>query len=360
MLTCSLFGKTPLGETVHEYVLTTQRARVGILDFGATIRFVEVPDARGNRCDVLLGFDSMKGYMDDPACYGATIGPVANRTDHAEVPLAGQVYHLEGNDPANPQNNLHTSLSHGLHKRVWEMREEGVGSNQATLTLSYQLLDGEFGLPGNRTFMARFRLRDVSVNSTELQLTYACTTDAPTYVNLTNHSYYNLAGHDSGTCLNQVVSVRASSYLPLREDNVSQGTPARVEGTPFDFRRPHALGERIRQNSEQLRRGNGYDHCLCVDGYEPDGGPRPALHAEDPQSGRTLDMLITTPGAHLYTGNWLDDENAKAGAHYQANGGFAFEPEFYPDCCHHANWPQPVCTPEHPYRQTIVYRLGCK
>lgn len=359
MLTCSLFGRTLLGDAVHEYVLTTRRARVSILDFGATIRFVEVPDARGNRSDVLLGFDSLEGYMDDPACYGATIGPVANRTDRAEVPLAGQVYHLEGNDPANPQNNLHTSLDHGLHKRMWKRCEEGANPGQDALVLSYRLLDGELGLPGNRAFVARFRLHDVSPDATELQVSYTCTTDAPTYVNLTNHSYYNLAGHDSGSCLNQVVSVNASSYLPLREDNISQAA-APVEGTPFDFRQPHALGERIRQSNEQLRRGNGYDHCLCVDGCEPNGNPRPALHAEDPQSGRTLDVLITTPGAHLYTGNWLDDANAKAGAHYHANGGFAFEPEFYPDCYHHADWPQPVCTPEHPYQQTIVYRLGCK
>ena len=175
---------------------------------------------------------------------------------------------------------------------------------------------------------------------------------------MTNHSYFNLAGHDSGQVDDQLVRIDANSYLPVREDSVSTGEVLDVTGTPFDFRKMHQLGELITQVDEQLRRARGYDHCLCIDGFERGAAPRHALHAEDPTSGRTLDVAITAPGAHLYTGNWLDDAQAKDGASYTPRCGFAFEPEYYPDAVHHPAWDQPVCTPNAPYRERIVYRFS--
>ena len=350
------FGTAPDGQPVTVYDLAAGAARVRVMDFGATLVGVDVPDASGNTADVLLGFGELDGYFDNPACYGATIGPVANRTDRGEVPIAGTVYQLPKNDGPDQANNLHSDLAHGLHKRVWDAKTDEAAN---TVRFTCTLADGELGLPGNRTFTAEYALTTDEDGTTALTLTYGCTTDAETYVNMTNHSYFNLAGHASGSALTQLVRVRAEHFLPLREDSVSTGEVREVAGTPFDFCAAKALGTDIEADDEQLHRARGYDHCFCVDSYKHDAAtPRPALTAEDPASGRTLDIAITAPGAHLYTGNWLDDKNAKDGATYTPRDGFAFEPEFWPDNVHHDDWEHPVCTPDHPFRSQIVYRFS--
>ena len=355
MIQTRSFGSAPDGRAVTVYELAAGTAHVRVTDFGATLVGVDVPDASGAVSDVLLGFGALDGYFDNPACYGATIGPVANRTDRGEVPVAGTVYQLPKNDGPNQANNLHTDLVRGLHKRLWDA-EADEAANAVRFTCA--LADGELGLPGNRTFTAEYALASGADGSVVLTITYDCATDAETYVNVTNHSYFNLAGHASGSCLGELVCIRAERFLPLREDSVSNGEVREVADTPFDFRAAKALGADIGADDEQLHRARGYDHCFCVDGYEPDGAPRPALTAQDPVTGRVLDIAITAPGAHLYTGNWLDDANAKDGAAYASRDGFAFEPEFWPDNVHHDDWVHPVCTPEHPYRSQIVYRFS--
>ena len=359
MVLTHAFGTTPDGTPVRAFELSCAHAAVRVSDFGATLLGVTVPDRDGQPADVVLGFGSLEGYLDDPACFGATIGPVANRTDKGEVPLAGHVWQLPQNDGPERRNNLHTSLDAGLHKRVWtaETSEGDEPSAASSVTLTTTLADGELGLPGNRTFTATYELADTDVAAT-LTVRYRCETDAPTYVSMTNHSYFNLAGHTSGDVLAQHLAVRASRYLPLREDSVSTGEVRDVAGTPFDFRKAKPIGRDIHASDPQLAIAHGYDHCLAVDGYQPGASPRPALHAEDPATGRALDIRVTTPGAHLYTGNWLGDEHAKDNASYHAHSGFAFEPEFWPDVIHHPAWEQPVCEPGHPYEQTIVYRFS--
>ena len=355
MIQTHSFGTAPDGRPVTVYELAAGNARVRVMDFGATLVGVDVPDASGTVADVLLGFGKLDDYFDNPACYGATIGPVANRTDRGEVPIAGTVYQLPKNDGPEQANNLHSDLARGLHKRVWDAEANEMAN---TVRFTCVLTDGELGLPGNRTFTAEYTLASDADGTAVLTLTYGCTTDAETYVNVTNHSYFNLAGHASGSALAQLVRVRAERFLPLREDSVSTGEVREVAGTPFDFRAPKALGADIDTDDKQLRNARGYDHCFCVDGYEADAAPRPALTAEDHASGRALDIAITAPGAHLYTGNWLDDKDAKDGATYTPHDGFAFEPEFWPDNVHHSDWEHPVCTPEHPFRSQIVYRFS--
>lgn len=355
MIEAEPFGTLPTGEDVHVYTLRVEEASVSIMDFGATILSVRVPDASGSIADIVLGFGSIDGYLDNPACYGATIGPIANRTDRAEVPLGEALYHLPANDGPEHANNLHSDLDTGLHKRLWEAR--ALDADNA-LALTCHLADGEIGLPGNRTFTVTYRLSLEDDGSIALEVSHQCDTDVETVVNMTNHSYFNLAGHDSGQVDDQLVRIDANSYLPVREDSVSTGEVLDVTGTPFDFRKMHQLGELMDQVDEQLRRARGYDHCLCIDGFGRGAAPRHALHAEDPTSGRTLDIAITAPGAHLYTGNWLDDAQAKDGASYTPRCGFAFEPEYYPDAVHHPAWDQPVCTPNAPYREHIVYRFS--
>lgn len=350
------FGTAPDGSAVTRYVLAAEPARVCVTDFGATLLSVEVPDRAGRVADVLLGFGSLEGYAGaNPALYGGTIGPVANRTDRAEVPLAGTVYRLEGNDGPGLRNNNHTSSTRGLNKRTWSaVADEGANAVRMTCRLA----DGELGLPGNRTFSASFSLCLTEDGAAELRIGYACESDALTYVNVTSHGYYNLGGHASGDVLGHVVAADADAFLPVREDSVSAGEVRDVTGTPFDFREPRALGSRIDDDCEQLRFGRGYDHCLCVRGYEPGGAPRHALRVEDPASGRVMDVLVTTPGAHLYTGNWLDDSPVKDGASYAPRAGLAFEPEFYPDNVHHPEWEQSVCGPGRPWTSTIVLRFS--
>ncbi|MBY4797464.1 hypothetical protein K6V98_03715 [Collinsella sp. AGMB00827] len=192
----------------------------------------------------------------------------------------------------------------------------------------------------------------------ELVLTLRCETDHDTYVNMTNHTYFNLQGAGSGSALGALVTLRASHFLPIREDSVSAGEIRPVAHTPFDFTSPKRLDADIAADDIQLARARGYDHCFVIDGYEPGTGARPALCAHDPASGRVLEILITQPGAHLYTGNWLNDHNAKRGASFEPGAGFAFEPEFFPDNVHHADWEHPVCTPDTPWSQTIVYRFS--
>lgn len=349
MVATEEFGTAADGGAAHIYTLSSPTVTVRLSDFGATILGISCVDAAGREADVVLGFDTLEGYAGaNPACYGATIGPVANRTDGASLEIGGETWHLAANEGPN---NLHTDLARGLHKRLWAAR---VDEDADRVTFTCELASGELGLPGGRTFSAVYELGGDGA----LSLSYRCETDRATFVNMTNHTYFNLAGHASGDISGQRVRVNASHYLPVREDSVSEGTLADVDGTPFDLRGGSSFGERLAAKHPQLARGRGFDHCLCIDGYEPGAAPRCALTAWDPASGRTLAIDITQPGAHLYTGNWLDDTGAKDGASYRPRSGFAFEPEFYPDGVHHPSWPQPVCTPGHPYEAKIVYRFG--
>lgn len=355
MITTKPFGFAPDGKAVTVFELTCAGARVRLMDFGATILGIDVPGTTQEVADILLGFDSLEGYFDNPACYGATIGPSANRTDKGQVTIGGTTYQMPQNDGPDKSNNLHSDLEHGLHKRVWDAQ---VGSETNSVTFTCALRDGELGLPGNRTFTVVYTLMVGPTGSAELTCTQECITDAETFVNMTNHSYFNLGGHDSGTVLRQIAAIDASCYLPQRRDNVSSGEVYPVSNSPFDFRTAKELGRDIDADDAQLEIARGYDHCFCLDGPAAQDGLHHALRLEDPKSGRVLDIFTTAPGAHLYTGNWLDDTDAKDGASYHPRDGVAFEPEFWPDNNHHAGWEHPVCTPEHPFSAKTVYRFS--
>ena len=354
MFESSVFGMLDDGRQAHVYQLEAGGLRVRVSDFGATLLGLDCPDRDGRLADVVLGFSRLQDYAgENGACFGATIGPVANRTALGELLVDGVVCRLEKNERG--RNNLHTSLTRGLHKRLWNLEGlEGVPGGGARLTLSCSLADGELGLPGNRIVVATYSLAADGL----LTLTYRVETDAPTFVNVTNHAYFNLAGHASGPVDDQLVRILATRFLPIDDESVPTGALEPVVGTPFDFLSPRPLGERVEDDDVQIRRARGYDHCFCVDGYEPGAAPRPALLAHDPASGRALEVCVTTPGVQLYTGNWLGDRDAKDGADYAPRSGFAVEPEFYPDCAHHADWPQPTCAPGRPFESVTTYRLS--
>ena len=226
MITSELFGTAPCGTPVHRYTLNGPEICVRIMDFGATVLGIDVPDIPGNVRDVVLGFDKLEDYFDNPACFGATIGPVANRTAGATITIAGTDWHMPANEGVN---NLHSDLEHGLHKRVWDVELDEV-HNAVRMTTSLE--DGELGLPGNRTFTAVFTVTRTGC----FRIEYGCESDRATYVAMTNHTYFNLAGHNAGMDCEHFFVANAAHYLPINEQNIPTGEIAPVEGTPFDFR----------------------------------------------------------------------------------------------------------------------------
>ncbi len=357
MVSTSVFGETGDGREVRLYELACGDVRVRLMDLGASIQALCVPGRDGLVADVVPGYDNVAAYLASGACFGATVGPSANRSAGGEVAVGDKWFYLAKNDGPEQENNLHTDMRCGLHMRVWgaEVLEE-----QNAVRFSCELADGELGLPGARRFTATYTLRATDDGACELGLVYRCETDTPTFVNMTNHCYFNLAGDGSGDVLGQEVQIFAGHFLPQRADNVSRGDEAEVAGTPFDFTEAKAIGRDIEAACEQLAVARGYDHCFCVDGFVEGGEPRRALVARDAESGRDLEICLTTPGAHFYTGNWFGGDAGKGGAIYQDRYAFAFEPEFYPDCSHHPEWAQPVCTPEHPFESTILWRFSAK
>ncbi|MBM6754962.1 galactose mutarotase [Collinsella tanakaei] len=349
MVSVSPFGRTPDGTDVTCFTLDNGHITVRVMNFGATVLGIDAPDLSGERADVVLGYDTLDGYTAlNPSCFGATIAPSANRIGGAALTIDGVEWKLLANEG---ENNLHTDLEHALHKRLWDAE---VDEEHNTVRMTATLAHGELGLPGERTFTAEFSLTPAGA----FRICYRCTSDRRTFVNMTNHTYFNLAGHDAGSVADQIVTINASRIVELGEDCVSTGTLLDVAGTPFDFRSSKALGADIDADNDQIRIGHGYDHCFCIDGFWPCGHLRQALHAVDPVSGRALDIAITAPGAHLYTGNYVGDEHAKGDATYRERGGFAFEPEYYPNTPNIPSFPQCFCGPEHPWTSTIEYRFS--
>mgnify|MGYP000363526373 FL=1 len=213
MITSELFGTAPCGTPVHRYTLNGPEICVRIMDYGATVLGIDVPDIPGNVRDVVLGFDKLEDYFDNPACFGATIGPVANRTAGATITIAGTDWHMPANEGAN---NLHSDLEHGLHKRVWDVELDDT-HNAVRMTTS--LKDGELGLPGNRTFTAVFTVTRTGV----FRIEYGCESNRATYVSMTNHTYFNLAGHNAGMDCEHFFVANAAHYLPINDQNIPTG-----------------------------------------------------------------------------------------------------------------------------------------
>ena len=353
MVTETPFGTMPDGRPFHLFRLHDDDAASGITvrvtNLGATITGLDAPDRADTYADVLLGFDDPARYLANNAAYfGATIGPSANRVAGGRVEINGTCYQLLQNEG---ENNLHTDPAHGLHAQLWAALPDARG-----VTMACAVPDGAYGLPGNRQFLVRYE-----VEGSVMRVRYRVTTDAPTFVNLTNHAYFNLAGEGSGSVLSHELALRAHAYTPADAAHIPTGEIAPVAGTPFDFTKPRTLGARIDEQNEQLAFGGGYDHNVCVDGYEPDAADvRTAAVLTDPASGRTLTLATTLPGLQVYTGNFVGEQNAKNGHDYHGRESLALEPQFYPATPSHPGFPQPVCTPAHPYEAVNEYRFSVR
>jgi aldose 1-epimerase len=339
------FGKMPAGEPVDLYTLASaQGIEVAIATYGGTVVSLKTPDRAGRAADIVLGLRTLDEYRANAFYLGALIGRYANRIANGRFTLNGVEYSLARNNGAN---SLHGGLK-GFDKVVWGAKEVG-GS---ALELTYVSKDGEEGYPGELSVRVVYTLNDA-----DLRIDYFATTTLDTVVNLTNHSYFNLAGEGSGDILGHEAQLHASKFTPIDAGLIPTGELRPVEGTPFDFRRPMPIGARIDGGGEQLERGNGYDHDFAVDG--PMGTLRSAARVTEPKSGRVLEVLTTEPGIQLYAGNFLDGTAiGKSGKAYGRRSGFCLETQRYPDTPNHSDFPSCVLRPGEMYKSTTIFRFG--
>jgi len=340
------FGKTPSGETVDLYTLTNGRGmEATISTYGGVVVSLIVPDRTGTAGDVVLGFDNFEGYLKSPPYFGAIIGRYGNRIAHGKFTLDGVEYTLAKN---NGENSLHGG-NRGFDKRLWTVKS----SSGQSLVLAYLSKDGEEGYPGNLATTVTYTLTD----NNELRIDYAATTDKDTVLNLTNHSYFNLAGQGEGDVLGHQVTIHADRFTPVDKTLIPTGELRNVEGTPFDFRQPHAIGERINSGDEQLTLGGGYDHNFVLN--RAGAGLELAATVSEPKTGRVLEVFTTEPGVQFYTGNFLDGTlTGKGGKVYGRRSAFCLETQHFPDSPNKPDFPSVVLKPGGHYQTTTVYRFS--
>jgi aldose 1-epimerase len=349
-MTPTPYGTTPDGQPVEQYTLTNANGiEVGIITYGGIITSILAPDRSGERRNIVLGFNTLDDYVHKNRYFGCITGRFANRIADARFTLDSKVYTLAVN---NGVNALHGGLV-GFDKRVWAAQAVQMGDEQG-VALTYISVDGEEGYPGNLEVTVMYSLS--ADNS--LRIDYTATTDAPTPINLTNHSYFNLSGEGSGAITDHILTLYADHYTPVNTNIIPTGEIASVVGTPFDFRTRTPIGLRIDADDAQIKLGGGYDHNYVINRPDDESLVLTAL-VEDPASGRTLETLTTEPGVQLYTGNFLDGSVVGSGGKpYEKRGGFCLETQHYPDSPNQPAFPNTILRPGEEYRTTTVYRFG--
>ncbi len=346
-VTSQRFGAMPDGAAVDVYTLKNAGGiELKAIAYGGIITSLKVPDRSGTLGDVVLGFDALDGYLKPHPYFGAIIGRYGNRIGKAQFALDGQTYTLAKN---NGPNHLHGGLK-GFDKVLWTMAAVP-GQNAVTFTRTSP--DGEEGYPGNLTVKVTYTLND----NNELIVDYHATTDKATPVNLTQHTYFNLAGEGSGDILGHELMINADRYTPVDDTLIPTGELASVEGTPFDFRKPTPIGARINGDHPQLKAGKGYDHNWVLN--RSGQGLQPAARVVEPKTGRTLDVSTEEPGIQFYAGNFLDGSVTGKGGHvYAHRTGFCLETQHYPDSPNKPNFPSTVLRPGQEYKTRTVFRFG--
>jgi aldose 1-epimerase len=342
----SPFGTMPDGTAVDLYTLTNADGLVcKVITYGAVITELHVPDRTGRMGDVVLGFDNLSQYIRESPCFGAVVGRVANRIAKGRFTIDGKVYTLAIN---NPPNTLHGGIK-GFDKVVWNA-EAVDGPNGPSVVLSYLSPDGDEGFPGNLAVKVTYTL----TNGNEVRIDYEATTDKTTPVNLTNHSYFNLAC--KGDVLGQILQLKASKYTPADAGLIPTGVIADVAGGPLDFTLAKPIGRDLRKIPDKT---NGYDHNFVLDG----GGRGVVLaaRAQDPVTGRALEVSTDQPGVQLYTSNGLDGRIiGKYGMAYPRHAGFCLETQHYPDSVNQPGFPSTLLHPGETFRSTTIYRFSVK
>ena len=342
------FAQLPDGRQVQVFTLANAAGMtVRILDFGGIITEIHVPDRDGVFADVALGFDTLDPYRGDSPYFGALIGRYGNRIAAGRFTLDGRQYRLPVN---NGKNHLHGGVP-GFDRVLWRSRIEGAGTTGEELVLDYRSVDGEQGYPGDLDATVRYRLTE----DNEIVMRFSAVTDRATPVNLTQHSYFNLAA--SGDILGHEMTIDADKFVPIDAGSIPLGNLAPVAGTPFDFRVPQPIGARIDEADEQLRNGGGYDHCFVLNKPAP-GAMSRAARVRHPGSGRVLELFTQEPGVQFYSGNFLDGSLAGKGRVYAWRSGFCLEPQHFPDSPNQPAFPNTVLRPGEVYATESRFRFS--
>ena len=330
------FGILPTGEQASLYTITCGGLTATVTDYGAHLVSLWVPDKDGNLADVVLGHDDANGYRTGKAFLGATVGRNANRIGGASFALNGETVQIPVNENSN---NLHSGPDY-YHLRMWDV----VFHAANCITLRLDSPDGDQGFPGRAVIEVTYELDP----NGGLHIVYEGDCDKDTVFNLTNHSYFNLAGHDKGNAMDQLLTIPGQHFTPADAQSIPTGELRHVEGTPMDFRKPKPIGRDIEEDYECLKLQGGYDHNWEV-------WSNPCAILQDPASGRTMCVFTDLPGLQFYAGNFID-ETGKGGTYYGKRSGIALETQFYPDALNNPDWDQPIFKAgEHFHSETVYY-----
>lgn len=345
------FGKTKDGQAVDLFVLKNDNGmEVSITNYGAIVTHLIVPDSKGKAGDVVLGFDTLEEYLAGHPFFGAVAGRYGNRIAKGSFKLDGKTYTLAKN---NGENHLHGGLN-GFDKAVWKASlprvEEGVA-----VKLTHVSPDGDEGYPGTLTVSVTYLL----TAKNELRMDYHATTDKATPINVTNHSYFNLAGQGEGDILGHELEINADRFTPVDAGLIPTGELKSVKDTPFDFRKPFTIGKRINDDDEQIRIGKGYDHNFVLN--KPKAGELSlASRAQEPKTGRVLEVWTTEPGVQLYTGNFLDGKSKGKGSTYKHRYGFCLETQHFPDSPNKPEFPSTILRPGEEFKSTTIFKFSAR
>jgi len=351
MIETTLYGKLPDGREVYQYTLTNSAgSKVKIINFGAAVTSLEVPDRNGKLEDVVLGYDSLQGYISCKSYLGVIVGRYGNRIAKGRIQLDGKTYQLTVNDG---ENHLHGGKL-GFEKRLWDAKVVKE-SNDPSLELTYVDPEGEEGYPGKVTMTVTYTWTEKN----ELRIEYRGTTDKTTILNPTHHSYFNLSGSPANPILDNLLTIEADSITPVDKGLITTGKYMNVANTPMDFRVPTAIGSHINDQYEQLIFGKGYDHNWVLRNFN--GKVRKVAELYEPKSGRLMTMYTDQPGLQFYSGNFLDGTiKGKKGIAYQHRTGLCLESQCYPDSPNKPEFPSVVLKPGGVYRQTTIYQFSTK
>lgn len=343
-----VFGRLDNGETIYLYTLANRTGMtVQIINYGAIMVSLKVPDGAGNFEDVILGFDDLEGYVNDQSYQGAIVGRFGNRIAGGKIRLDGKDYQLSVNDG---NNHLHGGFT-GFFKAVWDAQQESPN----TLRLTLVSPAGEEGYPGNVHMTVTYCVTE----DNSLKIEYRGTTDEPTILNPTSHGYFNLTGSPQNSILEHHLTIDADYITPVNSTLIPTGELLHVQGTPFDFRKPRPIGEAINADHEQLRFGSGYDHNWVLNNYT--GAVRKVAELYDPDSGRLMELLTDQPGLQFYSGNFLDGSLVgKKGQKYRFRTALCLEAQHFPDSPNKPNFPSVILRPGEEYGQTTIYRFSVK
>jgi aldose 1-epimerase len=350
-ITKAPFGKTSDGVPVEIFTLCNRNGcEARIMTYGGIVQSLTMPDRNGKLADIVLGYDTVDAYIAKTPYFGALIGRYGNRIGGAKFTLEGKTYKLVAN---NGPNSLHGGVK-GFDKVVWTAAKADIGPQGPRLELNYLSKDGEEGFPGNLNVTAVYTLTD----DNELDVRFSATTDKPTVCSLTHHSYFNLRGQGNGDVLGHVLYLNAKEVTAVNSQLIPTDKIEPVDGTPFDFRKPTAIGAHINDPNTELQYGPGYDHNWIID--KPLGKLGLVARVYEPTSGRFMEVWSTEPGTQFYTGNSLDGMKGKGGAVYSSRTGFCIEPQHYPDSPNHPNFPSTELKPGQTYTNIIVYKFSAK